>query len=110
MVEAELRCEWRELAEPVGYAVVSGIGGASLVLSFLLLREKNDLPPLDEREALSLENILPTRRTIAALRSTCCDARTWAQAQHAQVSPVCRPGFVVASGGEQCTWRIDVSW
>lgn len=49
MVEVELRCECRE--------AVSGSGGASLPLSFLC-RENKDLPPLDCREDLSLENML----------------------------------------------------
>jgi hypothetical protein len=79
----------------VGY-VVSGIGGASLLLSFLLLREKKDLPPLDWRDALSLENIMAVRRT-AALSMCRRGARTWAQAQRTQVSPVCRPEVGVDS-------------
>jgi hypothetical protein len=66
MVEVELRCECREdaLSEIVG-AYPRWVLALSLfceALSFLLLREKKDLPPLDWREDLSLENMVAGSR------------------------------------------------
>jgi hypothetical protein len=51
VVETESRWEWLYLD------AVSGMGGTSFPLSFLL-REKKDLPPLDCRGGLSLWNMV----------------------------------------------------